>query len=341
MHTADHTLPTSKHFRLQALAKGVYAAIALPGSGSLANAGIIDLGESTLLFDTFWTPQAAQDLRMLAEQLTGHSVAYVVNSHADGDHIHGNQMCAGATIIATEQARVAMAGRCAAFINWLRANTDAYLRTREQYITREQDARRRRALELSLASQQAFAEALPTFELTLPTLTFDKRMTLHGSRRSVELVSLGGGHSESDAFLLLPDAKIAFMGDLLFVQSHPTTWKGDPHAWIDILEQISAYDLSVLVPGHGPVGNMQDVVQLQQLLQEMLRLVAEVVERKEPAAATETIALPPAYAAWEEPELFARNLRFMHEVLAKRELVLAPQAPKVKRDAQGRPISGV
>lgn len=338
MRSVEQTLPTSNHFRLQALADGVYVALATPGSGALGNAGIIDLGDRTLIFDTFWTPQAALDLRVAAEQLTGRRVTYVVNSHADGDHVYGNQVFADATIIATPETRAAIAGRGAAFIAWAQSNDAAYMRTREAYVASIQDPERHQAQALSLATQKELSAALPTFELTLPTLTFEQTMFLHGSRHSVELLCLGGGHSESDTWLLLPEEKIAFMGDLLFVKTHPSTWKGNPREWINILELISVYDLATLVPGHGPVGTMDDLRQLQELLREMLHQASAVVERKGAAADAELVPVPPAYADWQEPELFARNMRFMHEVLAKRELVLEPLPPKVKRDAQGKPI---
>jgi glyoxylase-like metal-dependent hydrolase (beta-lactamase superfamily II) len=91
MASTGRHLPTSKHFRLEQLLDGVYAAIGIPGSGSGSNAGIIDLGDRTLVFDTFLTPQAGDDLRAAAEHLTGRPVAAVINSHWHADHIHGNQ----------------------------------------------------------------------------------------------------------------------------------------------------------------------------------------------------------------------------------------------------------
>ncbi|MGZ4123740.1 MAG: MBL fold metallo-hydrolase, partial [Tumebacillaceae bacterium] len=78
------TLPNSEYFTLQQVADGVYAAISKEGTGSWANAGIIDLGDQTLIFDTFATPKAAEDLRKAAELLTGRSTCIVINSH---DHI--------------------------------------------------------------------------------------------------------------------------------------------------------------------------------------------------------------------------------------------------------------
>lgn len=57
------SLPASRHFELERVAEGVYAAIATPGAGALGNAAIVDLGGRTLVFDTFMTPQAAQEVR--------------------------------------------------------------------------------------------------------------------------------------------------------------------------------------------------------------------------------------------------------------------------------------
>lgn len=92
MTHSTHALLTSKHFHLEQLSEGIYAAFSIDGTGSMSNAGIIDLGETTLIFDTFATPQAAQDLRRAAEQLIGQPITYVVNSHKHGDHWHGNQV---------------------------------------------------------------------------------------------------------------------------------------------------------------------------------------------------------------------------------------------------------
>jgi cyclase len=56
----------SKYFRLNHIAEGVFAAISVPGTGSLGNAVIIDLGDTTLVVDTFMTIQAAEDLQAAA-----------------------------------------------------------------------------------------------------------------------------------------------------------------------------------------------------------------------------------------------------------------------------------
>ena len=46
----------------------------------------------TLVYDPFMTPEAARELRVVAEELTGRPVSIVVNSHYHNDHIRGNQV---------------------------------------------------------------------------------------------------------------------------------------------------------------------------------------------------------------------------------------------------------
>lgn len=92
----------SKHFRLEKIRNGIYAAIAKEGGGAAANAGFIDLGDTTIVFDTFNTQQASEDLKYAAETITNKPVTWVINSHWHGDHIRGNQTFKESTIISSQ-----------------------------------------------------------------------------------------------------------------------------------------------------------------------------------------------------------------------------------------------
>lgn len=48
------------------------------------------MGDRTVVFDTFLSPDAAQELRKFAEEAAGRKVSYVVNSHSHFDHVLGN-----------------------------------------------------------------------------------------------------------------------------------------------------------------------------------------------------------------------------------------------------------
>jgi glyoxylase-like metal-dependent hydrolase (beta-lactamase superfamily II) len=82
----------STHFRLHYVADSVIAAIAVPGSGAVGNASIIDLGDIAMVVDTFATIQAAEDLKAAAEYITGKPVSYVINTHWHSDHTSGNKV---------------------------------------------------------------------------------------------------------------------------------------------------------------------------------------------------------------------------------------------------------
>src|SRR5512136_1696501 len=99
-------LPGSRHFRLEQLAEGVYAAIHRQGGGAIGNAGIVDLGDRTLVYDTFIAPRPAEDLKAAAEALTGRPVDTVIDSHWHSDHVWGNQVFGQDTdILSTEKTR--------------------------------------------------------------------------------------------------------------------------------------------------------------------------------------------------------------------------------------------
>ena len=44
-----------------------------------------------------------------------------------------------------------------------------------------------------------------------------------------------------------------FTGDILFIGGHPVSWDGPISNWIAACEKILAWDVDVIVPGHGPV----------------------------------------------------------------------------------------
>lgn len=100
-------------------------------------------------------------------------------------------------------------------------------------------------------------------ELRPPTRTFEDRLELG---RGCELVSLGGGHTESDAFLVLAYRRVAVAGDLLCVGMHPWLGAGDPWRWIEILDEFERLEVDRFVPGHGSVSTAEEVRALRQHL---------------------------------------------------------------------------
>src|SRR5689334_20894488 len=143
------TAPASaEYFRIEQLAEGVYAAIVVPGTGAWGNAGIVDLGEKTLVFDSFATAAAAQALHSAAVELTGRAPAWVVNSHNHADHIMGNTAFPQATIVATAATRDLIGVRAPAFVEYARTHPEE-LDNLEQELARETDPNKQRGLRMT------------------------------------------------------------------------------------------------------------------------------------------------------------------------------------------------
>jgi cyclase len=334
MQQPENTLPASEHFRLEQLADGVYAAIDIEGQAAHSNAGIVDLGDRTLIFDAFLTPTAAEDLRAAAEHLTGRVATTVVNSHAHTDHCLGNQafarmssirarmssIRAHTAIISTHRTRETIATEMANFVNQTKADPtelEQQIVATQERLGTESDAHRRAALEISIGTMGHLLGSLPTLTLCVPNQTFDGKVVFHGTWRRAELLTYGSGHTSSDCFLVLPEEHLAFAGDLAFFQSHPFMGSSDPQAWSEVLERLEQSDIDTFVPGHGPVGTKADISLVRQYVTALEQLAAQVVESGGSADDAARQPIPAPFDAWSSGVLrFERNMRFLHQRLS-------------------------
>lgn len=318
------TLPTSKHFQLEHIAEGVYAAFATVGGAAFSNAGIIDLGDRTLIFDTFETPLAADDLRAAAERLTGRPATYVVISHSHFDHWLGNQAFADATIIATHSAREQMVTG-AEQIERLRqdpSELEEALRQDRERLKGETDERRRADLEHSIARWQHALASFPTLDLRFPDQTFERRLLFHGhfqgTQRAAELLALEAGHTGGDCFLALPAERVVFMGDMGFFYRQPfMPPNSDSHAWVAHLEEMERSDFETFVPGHGPLGTKAEITLQKQYITTLEALVAQVIGEGGSVEEALRRPLPAPFDAWSaERTPVEANVRTLYERLS-------------------------
>jgi cyclase len=321
MAHAYQPIPSSEHFDIQRLADGIYAVIAREFGAAFSNSGIIDLGELTLVFDTFETPKAAADLKAAAQALTGRAPDYVINSHNHADHWFGNQAFAGySTIISTHKTRDLMP----VYLEELKTlkNNPAELNTsleeNQQLLEAESDPKKRAAIEGYVARLQHSLEALPYLELKLPTQTFGSKLVFYGSRRSADLLALGNGHTSGDCFLTLPAEKIAFLGDLAFFRRQPYLEDCDLIAWKNILEEIGQSRLETFVPGHGPVGKKADLLTLLQYLNTLEELVSQVKQAGGSLEEALKIPMPQPFIEWQYAghHRFEDNVRFLFQYIS-------------------------
>lgn len=295
----------SEHFTVREAGPGVYALLAGTTGACVSNAAIIDLGEKTVVFDTFMTLPAGDDLVAAAQSLTGRSAFLAVNSHWHGDHTGSNQLFSDHPIVSTRRTTELIAENGTADPAAYAEEVDGYLgwaREQEQQAENEEDRARARSARLGA---EALVAGKERFRLTLPDVFIDDRMTVHGSEREIEILTYGGGHTESDVFAYLAEDQIAVMGDLLWVDSHPRTNDGDAAAWVDILDRVGALPLATLIPGHGDLGNPEHLNVMADYLRQVDAVVADGSIGDE---AVRGLSLPPGSENWAGGYRFADGI---------------------------------
>ncbi|MFF2015097.1 MBL fold metallo-hydrolase [Paenibacillus sp. NPDC058177] len=320
MKNSIETFRGSEHFRLNHIADSVIAAIAIPGTGSLGNAAIIDLGDTTVVVDTFSTIQAAEDLKAAAEYLTGNPVSYVINTHWHSDHTSGNQVfIPTAQIISTSTTREIMNSFSRDRLTKYKENMDQMYQAideLEEQIQQETDEKLKREMAWENASDREFMKMLPNLVHSLPTITFDQQMTIHGSNRSIQLITFGGGHTQSDAIVYIPEDKIAIIGDLVLSKHHPVLTHANPQEWLNILEQVELLDVETIVPGHGEVCSLHELHEVKGYITNIMKIVTEAVQSNR---SIDEIEVPKEYHDWYFTTYFKTNLSKVHAKITKLE----------------------
>lgn len=255
----------SHYFTLAKLDDGVYAAIAKEGVGAWSNAGIVDLGDKTLVFDSFGTPSAGLALYEKAHELTGRKPTHLINSHYHGDHVFGNQWFSNAEIFSTSLTKELFAEKnkmqdVVTEQNEMRS----YLTSLKERIKLTSTTAMKKSLTIQYNELTSVYHDLPALKLTLPNQTFERTYTIQGTKRHATLHCLGGGHTPSDTFMVLPKENIAFMGDLVTENLHVPIY--DPENFYSILRKANRMNIKTFVPGHGNLGSVSLLTTLQTYL---------------------------------------------------------------------------
>ena len=295
-------LKESVHFTLEPLTIGVYACVNKPGGAAYSNAGIIDLGDRTLIVDAFDTMAAGRDLRQAAESLFDRQVDTILLTHPHSDHWMGASVFdSTTTLMATSKTRqVSMEWGeeiekdFENLVEW-----EEWVQEMETQLEAETDEQVRTGLENSLIRTRYVMAEMAEFQPRYADKTFEDVVKYHGVGRNVEFRSFGRGHSEEDAALLLPEDGIAFIGDIGFFATQPFLGFCELELYRKQMQYFLESEYEVLIPGHGPIGNGKDDMALQlSYLEIMEELIGKVVQRGGSFEEAKQIELPEPFDTW-------------------------------------------
>jgi glyoxylase-like metal-dependent hydrolase (beta-lactamase superfamily II) len=230
------------------------------------------------------------------------SIDTLVNTHANGDHCHGNELVVGAEIIASAATAAEMGELPPEAMAALVAGAAAMGPVGEYFL-------------------HCFGQF--TFDgitYTPPTRTFTGELSLHVGDKPVQMIDVGPAHTRGDVLVHSPRDRAVFTGDILFIDSTPIVWEGPVSNWIAACRRIEAMDVDHIVPGHGPLTDKRGVARVREYL-EFVSAEARVRfdAGMSAADAARDIELG-AYADWGESERLAVNVDTLYREFSAQQV---------------------
>lgn len=214
--------------KTQKLAENVYAIIGpltnrnAENLGNNANFGVVVTEEGVVLVDSGGTYQGAQMIQAAIRKITDKPVTVVINSGGQDHRWLGNGYfkAQGARIIANEK-----------------AVADQKARSQDQLIALA-----------NLVGPRGLEGTEPVYA----DETFAEEKTLTLGKTRVDIRHVGHAHTPGDSFVWLPEQKIVFSGDIIYIDRMLSIGPQSAHrGWIKSFEAVAALEPVVVVAGHG------------------------------------------------------------------------------------------
>lgn len=260
------------------VADGIFTIVHGQGEVGVANATFVIERTRTLVIDTMTFPEMAVNM---ADEIAhrGGWVETVLNTHHHIDHMGGNKVFASAHAVAHPTSIRA--------VQKLGLPVPVYRHLMPQFKDHFAD------LELAMPAP------LPD-HLTLP--------------RGGELLAFTPAHTPADVAVWFPDSRVLVAGDICFNGVVPLAVNGLISGWLEALDVLIALEPEVVVPGHGALGTLADLLILRDYFTALQRLGREAVRAKLTLQEALLLFDPGLLAEWIEAERHAINLeRVMQE----------------------------
>jgi cyclase len=275
---ARHAVPADWKTGMVEVGSRVFAYVQATGETGISNSGLIVGHEAAVAVDALMVPSMTRKLVAAIRKTTRKPVGRLINTHHHLDHTGGNRFFRGATIIATEKCREALAPGFP-------------------------------PVPLLQRFMPRFAKEFPLLKLALPTVTFGDRMVLRDGDREIHLWHPGApAHTAGDAAVFLPKERVLFAGDIAFHYVTPLAFQGHIGNWIRAADRLLTYEADVIVPGHGPIGTKADLRRMRQYLTLVRREAKKRFDAGMPEEEAARDIKLGVYASWREAERILPNV---------------------------------
>jgi glyoxylase-like metal-dependent hydrolase (beta-lactamase superfamily II) len=281
-----------------------------------SNSGLIHDGEHVMFVDSLWDLKLTRKMLEGARKIVDAEPELLFNTHSDGDHVWGNELFTGAKIVSTSTARSLMRLDPPWSMRVTRGLGSAFGLAGSLPLpligTRDYGSLPR--LPLKDMGREMAPFDWSNIKLTLPDETFDGRLEVAVGSRAVELIEVGPAHTLGDAVAWVPDCKVCFAADILFIGGTPIMWAGPIASWSRALETISGLGAKTFVPGHGPICTQAEVDLLRDYFAWLEAEALPRLGRGEAAAkVAESMLLSDEFAsspwgAWDDPARLVATL---------------------------------
>jgi cyclase len=213
------------------LGEGVYALLAseIPKD----NGGVIVGGQFALVVDAGMNVEMGEKIQGVVRKITSIPLRFVVNTTYHGDHTFGNAAFpADVLIVSSRMNRASM-----------------------RDLEREKRIRSR-----NLRGNLSAIEKVVRWRE--PDLTFEHLMEIDLGGRQVQLWAFGQGNGPGDVVVYEPRTRTAWTGNFLGHSGvAPMLLEGGPRPYIESLRRMrAALDVSMIVPGHGPMARGPETI---------------------------------------------------------------------------------
>ena len=299
------SLKLPDEFTLVEVGEGIHAWLAPNGSWGMSNAGLIFDGKESMIVDTMFdlplTRSMLDSMASVVPEIRS-NVDILLNTHANGDHCHGNELVPTNRIIASAETAAEMGelppSALYAMVESFRGDVSALGR----YI------------------QYAFGSFdFSNITMRMPTETFTKEMSVAVGDLDIKLFQVGPAHTKGDVIAYVPAHGVVFTGDILFFQETPIMWAGPVDNWIAACDLIESFN-AVTVPGHGPITDNSGVRDMRNY---WIMLRDQAKERFESGMsileAANDIDLGP-YINWGGPERVFLNVNSLYKEFGSNQI---------------------